>query len=211
MTKFIRIFFLLISISSCNGQTKSVEKNQIVGGPCEDCEATLDYKVLNIAPIPIDTLRGFHKKEPKIKITGTVLKHDGKTPAENVVLYVYHTNREGIYEPSKNPIGWEKRHGQFRGWMKTGANGKFEFFTFRPAPYPDGREPEHIHLYIKEPDKNPYYVDNYLFSDDQMLTIKERVSLKNRGSSGILKLEMKNGILTANRDIILGWNIPDYE
>ena len=208
--KIFSLFFLVLTTLSCKGQTKA-DTERSVGGPCEDCEATLDYKILKITPTAIDTLVGFLKTEPKIKITGTVFKRDGKTPAKNILLYVYHTNRNGIYEPSKNPIGWEKRHGQFRGWMKTDKDGKFTFFTFRPAPYPDGRDPEHIHIYIKEPNTIPYYMDSYIFKDDPMLTAEIIKSEKNRGGSGVIKLEEQHGILTANRDIILGLNIPDYE
>lgn len=197
-------------ISSCKGQTEK-DNDRIIGGPCEDCESTLDYSILNIKPKSTLTIDGFNKFNPKLKITGTVFKPDGKTPAENIILYVYQTNRKGIYQPSENPVGWEKRHGKFRGWMKTGSDGKFEFYTFRPAPYPDGREPEHIHLYIKEPGKNPYYLDNYLFDDDPMLTVKERNSIDKRGGSGIIELKNINGILTSNRNVILGLNIPDYE
>lgn len=211
MNKLTLIFILLISISSCKGQTEKAETNKIIGGPCQDCEATLDYKALKIKLKPTDTLIGFKETEPKIKITGIVLKKDGKTPVENIILYVYQTNRTGIYEPSENPIGWEKRHGKFRGWMKTGSDGKFEFYTFRPAHYPNTQEPEHIHLYVKEPNKNSYYVDSYLFADDPLLTKEEKSTLKNRAGSGIIELEMKNGILTGNREIILGLNIPDYK
>lgn len=209
MKKILVILFSVLIISSCKGQVEK-DGSRLIGGPCEDCEAILDYRILNINPKPTVTIEGFSKTEPKIRIAGTVLKPDGKTPAENVILYIYQTNREGIYEPSENPVGWEKRHGKFRGWMKTDSNGKFEFYTFRPAPYPDGREPEHIHLYVMEPDKNPYYVDNYLFDDDPTLTTEERKSIDKRGGSGIIELENKNGMLTATRDIILGLNIPDY-
>ncbi len=210
MRKFFGLLFLVLTSISCKGQTET-STERFVGGPCEDCQATLDYKMLNINPSAIDTLVGFFKNEPKIKITGTVFKNDGRTPAENILLYVYHTSRDGIYEPSKNPIGWEKRHGQFRGWMKTDDDGKFTFFTFRPAPYPEVQEPEHIHIYIKEPNTIPYYIDSYLFEDDPTLTQEKIQSEKNRGGSGVIKLEKQNGILTANRDIILGLNIPNYE
>jgi len=33
----------------------------------------------------------------KIKIQGTVYHHDGKTPASDVILYVYHTDQSGQY------------------------------------------------------------------------------------------------------------------
>ena len=211
MPKVITILLFSLIISSCTGQDSGSQHIQQVGGPCEDCEATLDYETLGLTLSPIDTLAEFLETEPKINITGTLLRPDGKTPAENVVIYVYHTNREGIYEPSQHPFQWERRHGKFRGWMKTGPDGKFSFYTFRPAPYPDGHEAEHIHIYLAEPGKSPYYIDNYVFGDDPLLTPKEIPSLANRGGSGIIQLKMENGILTANRDIILGLNIPHYK
>ncbi len=210
MKRYLIIVLIGLIVVSCKGQSHS-EAERNVGGRCEDCEATLDFKKLNIEPKPIDTLPKFQENEPKIKITGTVFKKDGQTPAENVILYVYHVDRNGIYQPSDAPIGWEKRHGQYRGWLKTGKNGQFIFYTFRPAPYPGAREPEHIHIYVKEPNTIPYYLDNYLFESDPTLTEKVKQSVKKRGGSGIVRLEMKNGIWTANRDIILGLNIPDYE
>lgn len=209
MKSYLGYFLLALVSISCKGQSNT-ELERIVGGPCEDCEAALDYKVLDIVPKPIDTLPGFHENNPKIKITGTVFQKNGKTPAKDVVLYVYHVDRNGIYQPSIKPIGWEKRHGQYRGWLKTGTDGKFTFYTFRPAPYPEVQEPEHIHVYVKEPNTIPYYIDSYLFESDPTLTGEIKTSEKNRGGSGIVRLEMKNGIWTANRDIILGMNIPDY-
>lgn len=188
----------------------ALSQNRQVGGPCQDCDALLDYKMLHISPTPIDTLPGFHQNEPKIKITGTVFQKDGKTPADGVILYVYHVDRNGIYQPSDNPIGWEKRHGQYRRWLKTDKHGKFTFYTFRPASYPEVEEPEHIHIYVKEPHTIPYYIDSYLFESDTRLTEDKRQALKNRGGSGIITLMKKNGIWTANRDIILGLHIPDY-
>ena len=208
MREYLVIVLLTFIITCCNGQSKSERK---VGGPCQDCEAVLDYKLLKLEPKATVTLPKFEDNEPKIKITGTVYQKDGKTPAENVILYVYHTDSNGIYQPGKNPIGWEKTHGQYRGWLKTGKDGKFTFYTFRPAPYPKVQEPEHIHIYVKEPNTIPYYIDSYFFESDPKLTREKRKSQKNRGGSGIVKLEKEKGIWTANRNLILGMNIPDYE
>ena len=209
--------FILLSCTSQSTSTPEVEHGDVpiternVGGPCQDCEALLDYALLGITPQSTDTLPGFHTNEPQIKLTGTVFQQDGKTPAENVLLYVYHVDRNGLYQPSEEPIGWEGRHGQYRGWLKTGKDGKFSFYTFRPVPYPEVQEPEHIRIYVKEPNTIPYYIDNYVFESDPMLTEEKKQSEKKRGGSGIVKLEMKDGIWTANRDLILGLNIPDYE
>lgn len=207
--KLAGFLFLLLILNSCRGQTvEQVDKP--VGGPCQDCEALLDFKLLNLNLKPIDTLPGYSAINPKLKIFGTVYRSDGKTPAENIILYIYHTNRDGIYKPSKNPIGWEKRHGQYRGWLKTNANGKYTFYSFRPSPYPDVRESEHIHIYVKEPNKIPYYIDNLLFSDDPTLKKEVIETQRKRGGSGLVKLKEENGVLIGQRDIILGLNIPNY-
>ncbi len=205
-----RLSFLLTlwMCASCNAQTKD-SKSKLVGGGCEGCEAVYEYG--NKKLTPTDTLAGYENYGPKLKIFGTVLQKDGSTPAEHVIVYIYHTNRKGVYETKGNETGWAKRHGYIRGWIKTGRDGKYTFYTFRPASYPDRSEPEHIHVTVKEPDKNEYYLDDYVFDDDPLLTQSARDKLKNRGGSGIMKPTMENGMLTIKRNIILGKNIPNYE
>lgn len=181
----------------------------MIGGKCEGCEAIHEYgdRILSST----DTLPRFKETEPKLKITGTVYKKDGSTPAENVILYIYHTNRKGIYETKGDEEGWARQHGFIRGWIKTGKDGKYTFYSFRPASYPNRQEPEHIHITVKEPGKNEYYIDAYFFNDDSLLTNSERDKMNNRGGSGIGYPTVKDGITTIKRDLILGLNIPDYD
>lgn len=205
---------LSILASACKGQTNNASTEQavrIVGGGCEGCEALLEYGARALKDH--DTLPLFAENEPKLKITGTVFEKDGKTPAADVILYIYHTNRQGVYPTKGDETGWGRRHGFIRGWAKTGADGKYTFYTFRPGAYPGGSEPEHIHLTVKEPSTNEYYLDDYVFDDDPLLTAEERkkLSLRNRGGSGIVAPEMENGMLVARRDIVLGLNVPGYE
>lgn len=202
-------------MTSCNGQNKSnvsdteTHQRKLVGGRCEGCEAVFEYGEMKLSSI--DTLPDFENNKPKLKLTGTVLEVDGKKPAENVILYIYHTDRKGIYAKKGDEEGWAKRHGYIRGWIKTEKDGKYTFYTFRPGAYPNRGEPEHIHLTVKEPDKNEYYLDDFVFDDDPLLSNKKRERLRKRGGSGISRPKMENGILTVHRDIILGRNIPDYE
>ncbi len=200
------MILVLFIVLSCHPQSER-DTQRPVGGPCEGCDAIYEYgnKILT----SIDTLPLFKETEPKLKITGTVFQKNG-LPANDVIIYIYQTNRKGIYETRGDERGWARRHGFIRGWVKTGKEGKYTFYTFRPAAYPDGREPEHIHITVKEPDKNEYYLDEYVFEDDPLLTTSERESLSNRGGSGIVKPVFKDGILTINRDLFLGLNIPDY-
>ena len=203
----IFILFILLFV-----RLDSFAQNKKAGGPCEGCEAIYE------SPVQFEKLDMFVRM-PDVKdnslnrlgINGTVYKADGKTPAPDVVLYIYHTNPKGIYAKKGNEKGWAKRHGYIRGWMKTDAKGEYKFVTIRPGPYPDHSEPAHIHITIKEPDKNEYYIDEYLFSDDPLLTSERQKKLDNRGGSGILKLvDVGEGMYKGERNIYLGKNIPDY-
>lgn len=203
-----QIFFILaliISSLNCFGQKKSILK---VGGSCYGCEAIYEYK--NKQLTSIDTLPDFIHNNPKLKITGTVYKKDRKTPAKDVIIYIYHTDRYGIYPTKGNEKGWGQKHGYLRGWTKTNSLGKYTFYTFIPSAYPNRKAPQHIHTIIKEPFKNEYYIEDILFDNDPLLTQKERAKLKKRGGSGITKPKNDKGILTIKRDIFLGLNIPNY-
>jgi protocatechuate 3,4-dioxygenase beta subunit len=197
--------FTLLSFS-CKAQNAT---DRQVGGGCEGCEALFQYgdKILKDA----DTLPLFAITEPKLKLSGKVYQSDGKTPASNVILYIYHTDRTSIYPKDGEEKGWAKRHGFLRGWAKINSSGVYTFYTFRPASYPDRTEPEHIHLIIKEPGKTAYYLDDFVFEDDPILTSEKRAKLSNRGGSGIVKPRVENGIWVLQREIILGLNIPDYD
>jgi len=207
------IAFLFLQLTACsqnndNRKTKSNTTNHI-GGDCEGCEAIYESPIPFEKLPPTDTLPDFNSAGPKIFVSGTVYQQDGKTPAKDVIIYVYHTDQTGRYTANADAKGWEKRHGSIRGWMKTDKNGSYSFYTLRPAHYPGRDAPQHIHVTIKEPDKNEYYIEEYLFDDDPILPDSER-NRKFRAGSGILKLTESNGIMQAKRDIILGLNIPGY-
>lgn len=189
-------------------QEISVRNAELVGGPCQGCEAVLDYG--DRALSPTDTLPGFKETEPKIKVTGTIYQGDGKTPAEGVILFVHHTNREGEYPTRGDEQGWERQYGYIHGWIKTGSDGKYTFYTFRPGAY--GGTPAHIHPIILEPTGKYYWLGGYFFADDPKLSDEQRNPDSPRGgSNGILTLKKKNGIWVGQRDFILGKNIPNYE
>ncbi|OOG70665.1 intradiol ring-cleavage dioxygenase [Algoriphagus sp. A40] len=198
------IFCSIFLSINCSGQSRKP-----VGGGCEGCEAIFEFGEKTLTNV--DTLPEFDNSEPKLKLTGTVFQQDGKTPAKDVILYIYHTDPTGIYPKKGNETGWAKRHGYLRGWVKTDQSGHYAFYTFRPAAYPDRSDPEHIHLTVKESDKNEYYLDDFVFGNDPILTDKKRKLLSNRGGSGIGNPQPESGMLTFRRDIILGLNIPGYE
>lgn len=211
MRLFILCVAILTSLSGCtqNSSNKTSNDNTHVGGSCEGCEA------IHESPIPFDSLKelcwlpDWNDKGTKLAINGVVYKADG-SPAPNVIVYVYHTDQSGVYPTKGDEKGWGKRHGYLRGWMKTNEKGEYKFFTLRPAAYPGEQAPQHIHMTIKEPGMNEYWIDEILFDDDPLLTSKERKHCQDRGGSGILKVKDVGNMLKAERNIYLGKNIPDY-
>lgn len=202
-------WLVLIWLAACSSAQPQPSSSATVGGPCEGCEAIYEYG--NRLLSPVDTLPDFAAAAERLLLRGTVWQRDGQTPAAGVILYIYHTNRAGVYPISADARGWARRHGYLRGWVKTDADGRYAFYTFRPGAYPGRSEPQHIHITVKEADKNEYYIDEYVFADDPLLTPAHRQRLEDRGGSGIVRLQAAGGLLIARRDIILGLNIPDYE
>ena len=208
------ILFLLFvvqhSFVACSQENNKQGKNPIVGGGCEGCEAIYESPLaLEKLPSTI-TLPDYNEAGPKLSVSGVVYKADGKTPARDVIIYVYHTDQTGHYSKKGNETGWGQRHGYIRGWLKTNAKGEYSFLTLKPAAYPNEKAPAHIHVTIKEPEFNEYYIDEYLFDDDPLLTANERQKLPNRAGSGVLKTSKSGDMLIAKRDIYLGKNIPGY-
>lgn len=200
------IFVVSMLLSSC-ARSQEEKEYELIGGPCEGCEAVLEFEGdLN----PVDTLPEFTSAENKLKITGTIFKNDGRTPAENVILYIHHTNAKGIYPTKGDEKGWGERHGYLRGWIKTGKDGRYTFYTQVPASYPNRRTPAHIHPLILEPDGRYYYLSDYFFKGDPLLT-DEHQQDPPRGGNGVVELQSHNGMKLIKRDLILGKAVPGYE
>lgn len=212
MKRLLVVLLSSMSLAGCTQQQRPASKPGDVkaGGSCEGCEAIYE------SPVPFeqlnetDTLPDFNDPGPKMIISGIIYKADGKTPAPGVVLYIYHTDQSGHYPSKGGEKGWAKRHGFLRGWIKTNQKGEYRFYTLRPASYPGGEAPQHIHPVVKEPGISEYYIDEFLFDDDPNLDKEERQQQEHRGGNGIIKLTEKNGIQYGQRVIILGKNIPGY-
>lgn len=209
MTKLLGVVFILIIYSDFSYPQNEFNP-RLVGGPCEGCEAIFEYGDKEL--VPIDTLPDFNNAGPKMKLTGTIYQPDGKTPANNVILQIYHTDQNGIYPTKGDENGWGKRQGYSRGWIKTDTVGKYNFFTLKPGTYPTRNAPAHIHPVIFEPNGKYYWIEEYLFEDDPLLSNEDRSNtLPRGGSSGVLSLIKEDGLLVGERDNILGKNIPGYD
>jgi hypothetical protein len=133
-------------------------------------------------------------------IAGTVYQTDGKTPAPNTLIYLYHTDMYGIYGRAGQP-----KHGKFRGWMLTDAKGRYEFRSIRPASYPNTTFAAHVHMTVTTTETKEDWVDSILFEGDRFITARDREEAGRRGGfQPIVRLiKGTGGIVQATRDIQL--------
>ena len=141
---FFFTILLHASLESCSQNAANLpEPGRLAGGTFGGCEAVLGFG--NKQLTWIDTLPDFNEPGPKLELRGTICQSDGKTPAPGVILYVYHMDQRGEYSKKVNETGWGKEHGYIRGWIKTGKDGRFRFYTLKPGACPVGGNPAHIH------------------------------------------------------------------
>lgn len=173
---------------------------------CDECVfAETPKSVTWRVTIPSDTVRG-----QRIRIAGTIYQADGKTPAAGALLYCYHTNATGRYaklgtEDRRSHAWW---HGYLRGWLKTDANGRYEINTIKPAPYPVGGNPAHIHALVKAPGTTGVqWLNDFVFRGEPFVT--DTYWYRTELASGQLRYEgvaLKpgpTGILEGKRDIVV--------
>jgi protocatechuate 3,4-dioxygenase, beta subunit len=203
------LFVIAIWGSNCLAQDSEKSKSpQRIGGSFENSEYLYYGMPANLSSS--DTSPGWSLNGQKLIVSGTMYRRDGKTPAPGVILYYYHTDLNGLYVDGLGLDRRALRHGYIRGWIKSDANGAYTIRTVRPAPYPKESIPAHIHLAVKEPDLNEYYIDDLVFDDDKLLTTDLRRKMENRGGSGVLRLLVSGDTQIAEHDLILGLNVPDY-
>jgi len=141
----------------------------------------------------------------RLILEGKVYETDGQTPAENVIIYAYHTNDQGEYEKRGDETGNGVRHGHLRAWAKTNESGQYRFHTIKPAPYPSHAEPAHIHMTLLREDFEEYWINSTWFEGDELIT-PEMIANLNRtgGFSNIVELSRNNeNVWVGKRDIIL--------
>jgi protocatechuate 3,4-dioxygenase beta subunit len=193
-----RIGFLaaLIFAAVCGAQPEkkpSYPATLSGGAPCGSCIAPEKLSWKTVIP---------PEKEPgePLVITGKVFQPDGKRPAEGMVLWVYHTDVTGYYNEKD-----DASHPRLKGWMKIGADGKYEFRTIRPGAYPHRSTPAHIHAHVYGPGYSERAIEDYWFKDDPRINEKELKNAAENGSHPVV-VELKrdsDGVWRGERDITL--------
>ena len=138
-----------------------------------------------------------------------VVRHADGSPASGVTLYVYHTDATGEYSTRGDETGNGKRHGRLRGWLRPDENGRYRITTIRPAQYPSRRAAAHVHITVDDGVHPEYWIEDFKFTDDPLLTDHDRRPTPGRGGSGVIELEHDSkGVWRGERTILLPEDPP---
>ena len=167
MIRFGGVLLCLLGLAwSCSNQGDPAVISRNQQGACDWCGAQ------DAPDNPPSSIQIAGQEEPgeRMVITGQVLQPDGQTPAPNILVYAYHTNAQGRYPSDSSRLDKASRHGYLRGWMRTDAEGRFQFSSIRPAPYPSHAEPAHIHFTLTGPDFPEYWLSATWFAGDTLIS-----------------------------------------
>jgi protocatechuate 3,4-dioxygenase, beta subunit len=122
-------------------------------------------------------------------IHGRVFAPDGRAPLSEVIVFAYHTDREGHYDKSGSAVhSW-----RLRGWARSDADGRFEFQTIRPGPYPGRRIPAHVHFTLFLPSGERYHAGELQFEDDELVARADREKSAREGAFGAVQAVKTDG------------------
>jgi protocatechuate 3,4-dioxygenase, beta subunit len=162
--------------------------------PCGACAEprTLSWRT-RIAPVG----------EPgqPLRISGTIYRPDRGAPAGGLTLFVFHTDASGRYNPQVSGYRGENNP-RLRGWMRTGADGRYEFTTIKPGQYSG---PIHIHAHLYGPGRPEWFIREYLFAGDPLIRPQDRSAFARMGrfSPAVTLTRGADGVLAGERDILV--------
>jgi len=161
MIKTLAMSVLVLVLTALPAPAQDLEFIQAV----EDAQRARPSRLSSTARIAPEAEPG-----TALVVHGRAFAADGKTPLAGAIVFAYHTDREGVYDrPDRPAHSW-----RLKGWAKTGDDGRFEFRTIRPAPYPGRKTAAHIHLILFTADGARYYASDVLFEDDPLLSAAQR-------------------------------------
>ena len=142
------------------------------------------------------------KDEPgeRLVVSGRVFAADGRTPVGDVSLYVYQTDKEGIYSRPVN----DSRTPRLRGYLRTDPEGRYEYSTIKPGSYPNTRNPAHIH-YVVNAQGFKERIFEIVFENDPLVDEKIRANAAREDSGFSIRPLTRDsqGVLRCTQDIVL--------
>lgn len=131
-------------------------------------------------PAPADVsatsiIAGPSEPGERLIVNGQVFAPDGVTPAAGVIVYAYQTDATGQYRNDSSRVA------RLHGWVKSDAEGRFEFRTIRPASYPNRASPAHIHFHVWGGGYPLQWIPELKFADDVLLSQRDLTESKTLG------------------------------
>lgn len=138
------------------------------------------------------------KPGDKVILRGIVRQNDCKTPFKKAKIELWHCSADGVYDNESDAF-------LYRGTAYSDENGKYEFTTQLPVPYPVGQgiiRPAHFHLMISAPGY-PVFVTQLYFNGDPHLE-KDLYSASEKAVSRILPVQTLHESKQVIFDVNLG-------
>lgn len=186
----------MISSTGCHSAAAPFPTMATLNGqmPCGSCAqpAALSWRTSVTAP---------HEPGQPIQVSGVIYREEDHKPAEGAVLFVFQTDASGRYNREVSGYRGEVNP-RLRGWMKTGSDGRYEFSSIKPGQYSG---PIHIHAHLYAAGRPEWFIREFLFADDPLISTRERAQLAAYGRfSPLLRLRRRDdGVLIAERDILM--------
>lgn len=191
-------FACLVSVCFSSLAQDTASNATLLADDYKKRSALYDYSETNLNNT--DTIADFASKAEKLKISGTIYQSDGITPAKDVILYISQPDENGNYQLKRDAN--RKRYVHHSAWIKTDADGKYTFYTFMPGKLLRTKELKQIHRIIKEPGKPEQELASFFFNDDPLIP-ELTLACQAEAAKSMLRIEEKDGMYVATRDIRL--------
>jgi protocatechuate 3,4-dioxygenase beta subunit len=158
MLLLTRRAFLTASATSlaARGGSAAIGKADELGrGPCADATVRA-------------ALAGAEEPGTRLLVRGRLFAPDGERPAAGAILYAYQTDVTGVYNRERDAPP------RLRGYMRTDADGRFEYETIQPGSYPGTRVPAHVHHHAWGGGWPAQWLGELNFADDPFLSDEAR-------------------------------------
>jgi protocatechuate 3,4-dioxygenase beta subunit len=142
--------------------------------------------------------------EPLI-VSGTI-RDTGGQPIAGALMYVFHADAKGYYTPDR-PM--DEPNARLFGYMKTAADGCYQFRTIRPGGYPQAPIPQHIHMTVTAPgyrDHKCRSTCQLVFEDDPRMTAEWQAWAEKGGNPVLSVTRDQDGVRKCVYDIVLERN-----
>lgn len=150
-------------------------------------------------PSPGSTAIMCHAAEPgrRLLVAGTVVDESGR-PVRGATVTAFNTDASGLYNPRNSPT----REPRISGEVKSDAEGRFQFLTVAPGPYPDIAEPAHVHFGATARSFKQTYATIWI-EGDPLITAERRAWADRDEETRIVAAEALEGLAFARVTIVM--------